>query len=191
MSKLRKYLRPTLVKTSALVAGVGLCLGILVNFPIARTQLESAINKVLPIGAALVPWFAFAGALFFGGVLTGGIVLWEVDRRRGGPAKREFMSKHGAIKQLRESLLALDNPPFGETGLEHASRATEVYTGIEILAFELDRLGIATPELLVDQKGDKFTWVRTLARLEGYACSGYLEAAIQFGDFWRPDSETA
>ena len=162
------------------------CVGVLSDIFGVVDRLDS----VLPIVAAFVPLAALAGTLTFGALIIVRVVEWLVDRRKGGPAKRALRSKLPAIKHCKELLLSLDRRPLYETDSEYQGRVVNVYTEIEILAYQLKELGISTPPIRDLHHEKKRKWVSTLARLEGYARSGYLEAAVQYGNFWRPDSET-
>ncbi len=193
MSWLRRYFRPTWTRITGLVVGIGVCLGILVNFPVARTQLENSIDRVSAIVAALVPWIAFAGALFFSFILAGGIVMWEVDRRRAGPEKRRFICLRGALaearEKLEESMSGFDPLYSQETSAQFQGRLEEVDALVESLADELKQLGIATPPVgNIHQTNEVHKWLKALPRLVGYSSRGDLDAAIRLGESLETDT---
>lgn len=162
-------------------------MGILVNFPVARTQLENSLDKVSPIVAALVPWIAFAGALFFSFILVGGIAMWEVDRRRAGPEKRRFICLRGALAESREKLEASmsEYDVFVETRAQYQGRLEEVDALVESLADDLNQLGISTPPVGDIHLSENVNmWLVALPRFQALSARGDLDAAKRLGEHW-------
>lgn len=192
MSWLRKYFRPTWARIWATIAGIAVFVSILGGVGDASDRLESAVESVSPIVAALIPLGALFGAVFLCGLLAWMGCVCVVDRRNKGPARRKFTCLHDALAETRQKLEdSITGRRSGEHLVEFQGRMEEAEALVESLAYELKHLGIETPpvgNLHNSDKGDK--WLRTLPRLESFSGRGDLDAAIRLGESLQSDSET-
>ena len=158
------------------IAALAVCLGLLVDLPEAKSQLEEAVSAVIPIGAALIPYAALFGAIFVGGTLLTATVkwLWDIylDIRLDRPMRRAFQECYPQIQRCREL-----NSEEGRTIERHVIWVSE----LKELSGRLHPFGIKTPSLPGKVKiGDaQRRWSIYLARLTVLANHGNLEAARQ------------
>lgn len=177
-----------------MIAAFAVVLSILVGFDEATERLDTAVEAVSPIVAALIPFGALFGAVFLCGLLAGMGYVYVVDRRDNGPEKRKFESLHDELaearKKLEESMSGHDPAYPEELYAQYRGRLEEADALVESLAGELKQIGIATPPVGNIHSSDKVEkWLKTLPRLAGFSSRGDLDAAIRFGDSWRSDSE--
>ena len=170
--------------TSFVVLSV--CLGFFADFPVGRAKLEDGMNAIHPIGAALLPYIAFAGAIS-GGVQ---IVLWVVrtgiDLLNDGPSMRKFKALASAIRDCKVDLITyleityLSSEVFAKT-----DRETRLTVEVKLLMDQLEALKIPVPDFrtIGNQEQWKFL-VAYLASMETLASSGNLKHArqSQFGE---------
>ena len=146
--------------------------------------------------AELLIHFTIVSAVLFGVVLLAvrGI-RWELNRRRGDPARRDFMSLRPAMEECKDMLLSSYRRPYSETRAEYDTYVVKTIMELEALAKALQKLRIVVPKHFDDphDKNDKnkVRWELYLAALEVYASHGDLEGAVQFAqDLLKDDLPT-
>ena len=182
MSWLQKYLRPTWAKIWATIAGIAVFVSILGGFGDAADRLDTAVDAVLPIGAALIFYGALFGTVLLSGVLVGMVGDWVIDRRRGGPANRDFASMHEKIIRVNKSLSLLEFRMSEHTDVkDRRAIYLKTATEVEVLADALTDKGIRTPPILDRDTPNIGQWMDYLSILEVYASEANHQYAVRHG----------
>ena len=126
------------------------CLGFLTDFPIFADGVEEAVGSVLPIAVAFLPWAAFAGSIFFGGLMLtwaiGSIprlLRWYFDARDFDPEAERFqrcLQLMNSCLELLTSRLQLDE-----------EERVRLLLGLRALEKDLQELDIDFPTVNPDE----------------------------------------
>ena len=160
--------------------------GLLLQNPGLIEPLVKVADSALPVGASFISdSAALILAALAGGLLA--ILRDMVDsRRKEESARRRFKSLHPSIEECKASLVTLPDMSDESTRtVERDALAFKAEAEVEVLADELRELGIPTLPVSIYPFRRQYLWVDFLSRLEVYARSGNLEAAVQLGKQMR------
>ena len=136
---------------------LSVCLGFFADFPTGRSQLEDSLSNILPLGAALLPYIAFAGVVGFGGRILVWAIKWSIDHLKEGPEIRRLKGMQYRIKLCKSLLESLDNPArMVITQFETETSFIQLNMEWRHLRIKMESVGVDTSEInLTDQsQGD-------------------------------------
>ncbi len=173
MQRLRTHLSPTLAGLVILVTS----LSFLSDFPAWRSRLEDSANDIFPLGAALLPYIALAGAVYGGGQVAIWMIGKGVDLLRNGPRVREFRALEDPLRKSKRHLIEYVETP-SSSSLGKVSDRSALIVELNLIARQLIELDIQAPDFgyLVNRERSQ-SWVAYLAAMEELAKGGRLQDA--------------
>ena len=166
-------------------AVLAVCLGFFADFPVGRPKLEASVSTVLPIGAALLPYLAFGGSIYGGGLILAWVYRHIVDRVNDGTSVRKFQALAVRIGKCNSALIAhLESWPLRSRIYGETSYASRLIAELQFVLEQLADLGIPVPplgDIDIGEHGQPL--VAYLATMQTYAKNGELRRARE-NDFW-------
>ena len=150
------------------------------------------MNAIFPIGAALLPYIAFAGVIYGGGLIASWVVRTSRDLLQDGPSMREFKALASAIGDCKCDLLThLKTTRLSSDVFAKTARESKLTVEVKLLMDQLKALKVPVPDFRQIQIGNQehtLFLVAYLSSMETLASSGNLKHArqSQFGEQVMP-----
>ena len=147
----------------------------------AADRLETAVESVSPVVAALIPFGALFGAVFLILLLVGMGYQWVDDLRNDGPKRRKFACLYERMESVLGLLVRLGTRSSSGRMLRDGAEFYEVTGEVEVLAGKLKALEIPTPPGLELNLQSVNEWENYVAIMKSYARDGNYQYAMNHG----------